>query len=297
MLSNIEHFFVRLLRGTVVATAFIAFLVAVAALLYAGYAQYAPEPQASLSRRIDKFRQEVDPAALIKQIFSNDSTVYKDANVADRISYERSAPSDEVLLNGINKFLDISLNASIERRQQFSDWLYGTNKIEFLWSRSIDDKDATNENNVNFLWRSLLNDYATRLVFRSQSLGAARKQRLYSTSFDKLAAPTGQSQAPYFLVWFFEKLQGELRAVDQELTQLRIERNLLRQTVPLALTVASGAFGYFIFIMFLFLVVSIEASVRHLAGVRTLAGSLAPPSQPIVSQAPPPPPAANATPI
>ena len=288
MLSNIEHFFVRLLRGTVVATAFIAFLVTVGALLYASYAQFAPEPQASLGRRIEKFRQETDPANLIRQVFPNDSTVYKDAAATDRVTYERSAPSDEVLFNGLNKFLDVSLNASFERRQQFSDWLYGSNKIQFSWSGSIDDKGATNENNVNFLWRSLLNDYATRLVFRSQSLGAARKQRLYSSSFEKLTAPTGQSQAPYFLVWFFEKLQSELRAVDQELSQLRIERNLLRLTVPLALTVASGAFGYFIFIMFLFLIVSIEASVRHLAGVRNPAGSLNPPLESTAPQASPP---------
>ena len=102
-----------------------------------------------------------------------------------------------------------------------------------------------------------------RLSFRAESLPNARKQRLYQASFDRLTTPTGQSQAPYFLVWFFNALQDELRAVDRDLGTQRLERN----AIPLALIVAASAFGYFILIMFLFLVVSIEASVRRLAGL------------------------------
>ena len=114
-----------------------------------------------------------------------------------------------------------------------------------------------------------------RLSFRAESLPNARKQRLYQASFDRLTTPTGQSQAPYFLVWFFNALQDELRAVDRDLGTQRLERNALRLTIPLALIVAASAFGYFILIMFLFLVVSIEASVRRLAGLATQQPSIA----------------------
>jgi len=269
MLSDIESFFVRLLRGTVVATALVAFLVTVGALLYAAYAQYSPEPKAALANRIDKLRKEIDPAGLIREIFPADSSVHKDASLPDTISYQRIAPTDEVLFSGLNKFLDSALDANFERREQFSEWLYGLRKIPLSWDSSIDNKEEKTEDNVNVLWRSLLNDYAKRLAYRSQSLAAARRQRLYAPSFEKLTLPTGQAQAPYFLVWFFEKLQAELRVVSEELRGQRVERELLRSTVPWALTVASAAFGYFIFIMFLFLIVSIEASVRHLAALRT----------------------------
>lgn len=82
---------------------------------------------------------------------------------------------------------------------------------------------------------------------------------------DRFTAATPPTRAPYFVVWFFNKLQGELQLVSQEFQEEQNQRLALRLTVPVALYVAAGAFSYFIFIMFLFLLVSIEASVRRLA--------------------------------
>lgn len=268
MLSNIETFLVRLLRGTVVITASISVLITAGALLYAAYAAFSPEPTANLLGYLDRFRQATDPVNLIKETFPEDSNVYKDAvSTQDNIRYEHSNPSDDILFTEFNKFLDLSLGASFESQKQFSDWLYGNNSIQFRWSKSIDDENATNENNVNYLWRSLLLDYAKRLTFRSGPLGAARKQKLYPTSFDQLTAPTGPSHAPYFLVWFFTALSNQLQAVDSEFDAAKVQRFALGLTVPFALEVASGAFAYFFGMMLLFLFVSIEASVRGIVRI------------------------------
>src|ERR1035437_1243226 len=154
MLTPIESFFVRLLRGTVVFTALVSFAITILALAYAGYAQFAPEPTAKLSGRVSQIRQAIDPANLIKQLFPADSSVTKDvlANV-DNVAYSfRNAPDAEIF-NEFNKFLDISLGGSFESQKQFSDWLYGSNHINFSWDNSIDDKIESNEDNVNNLLR------------------------------------------------------------------------------------------------------------------------------------------------
>ena len=88
----------------------------------------------------------------------------------------------------------------------------------------------------------------------------ASKDKANSAGIDRFTASTPPSRAPYFLVWFFNKLQGELQQIGQELQDERAQRAALRLTIPIALYVAAGAFSYFIFIMFLFLLVSIEAS-------------------------------------
>ena len=266
MLTPIENFFVRLLRGTVVFTAVVSFAVAILALVYAGYARFAPEPTAKLSGRISQIRQAIDPANLIKEQFPADASLTKDivAN-ADNVGYLLRYASDAEIFNELNKFLDILLGGSFESQKQFSDWLHGSNHISFSWDGSIDDKNAGNEDNVNILLRSLLIDYAKRLSVRAPLLADARKKKLFPNSFNQLTAPTGQLQAPYFLVWYFDSLQRELRNASVELVTEKTARAALRLTVQPALYVAGGAFGYFICIMFLFLVVSIEASLRRTA--------------------------------
>jgi hypothetical protein len=265
LLSHTELVFVRLLRGTVIATACVALVIAAGALVYAAYARFSPEPTARLSSRIDKMRQAADPANLIREIFPKDSGPHTDAALADNVPYQRRQPSTEELFSQLNKFLEAALSASFESQKQFSDWLFGSNQLPFSWSGGIDDKNASNDDNVNVLWRSLFLDYAKRLTFRATSLRRARDQRLFPSSFDRLTAPTGRSSAPYFVAWFFQTLQKELASAQTELAEAQIQRAALRLTVPISLAVAAGAFGYFITIMFLFLIVSIEASVRHLA--------------------------------
>jgi hypothetical protein len=96
-------------------------------------------------------------------------------------------------------------------------------------------------------------------------LQKAYKEKLYPTAFDRLTAPAGKSKAPTFLYWYFAKLQSELHNIDIELSNRRLERDKLRATIPYTLATAGGAYGYFIGIMFLFLVVSIESSARSIA--------------------------------
>jgi hypothetical protein len=269
MLTPLENVFVRIFRVTLVSTAFIALLIAICALLYVAYARFAPEPKANLSRKVDQIRQAVDPAILIKQLFPVDSTVYKDADtIADNVKYESRSAPDDLTFQEFNHFLAVSLGASFDSREQFQSWLYGNNHIEISWDNSIDDKQASNEDNVNYLLKSLLLDYAKRLSFRGASLGSARKQKLYGESFDELTAPTGRSQAPAFLVWFFDKLQSHLLVVNRDLELQRLERVGLRVWIYPSLIAAGSAFGYFLVVMFLFLLVSIEASTRRIAEVQ-----------------------------
>ncbi len=266
MLSHVEAIFVRILRGTVIFSAFISLLIAIGALIYAGYVQFAPQPSANLSSKIVRFREATNPSKLIKELFPSDSAVYREASSDDdNVPYELRNPTDVSIYEEFNKFLDGALGASFDNPKQFTNWLYGSNSIPFRWGESIDGKNARNENNVNVLWRSLIIDYAKRLTSRSASLGAARKQKLNPTAFDKMTAPTGAAQAPYFLVWFFDAVQRELLAVSAEVEGAREQRAALLLTLPIALYVAATAFGYFIFAMFLFLMVSIEASVRRIA--------------------------------
>lgn len=269
MLSRIESCFVSLLRGTVVFTAFISIFVAIAALIYAAYAQYAPEPSARLSGRMPAFIEATDPAKLFKQLFPADSEIVTQAtSLTDNVRYSFQNASNEQIFAEFNRFLDSFLGGSFQSQRQFNDWVYGNDRIEFTWSKDIDNERATNEDNVNILWKSLIIDYAQRLTVRAQLLSDSKKKNLYSSSFDRLTAPTGRSRAPYFLVWYFDSVQAVLRQVQQELLSAKIERNALRLTVPISLYVASAAFGYFILIMFLFLVVSMEASLRRVAEAR-----------------------------
>jgi hypothetical protein len=267
MLTGVESFFVRLLRGTVITTALVSFLVTVAAVLYAMYAQFAPEPQPRIASQIVRFRDAADPAKLIKELFPADSAIVKEFVTSDGVAYEQRKHSESELFQEFNKFLDAALGASFENSAQFSDWLYGSNRIPFRWNSALDSKNATDESNIDVLWRSLFFDYAKRLAVRAPSLAAANKNKAYTSSMDRFTAPTPPSRAPYFLSWFFSKLQAELQVVGQEFQAEQAQRMALRLTIPIALYVAAGAFSYFIFIMFLFLLVSIEASVRRLASV------------------------------
>jgi hypothetical protein len=267
MLTATESFFVRLLRGTVITTALVSFLVAVSAVLYVLYAQYAPEPQARVAGYIERFRQAVDPANLIKEVFPSDSAIFKEVEAPDNIAYQLRKPSQNEMFQEFNVFLDRALGASFENSSQFSDWLYGSSGIQFRWSRDLDKKTAADESNIDVLWSSLLLDYAKRLEYRAPSIAVANKIKSNSAAIDRFTAPTPPSRAPYFLTWFFNKLQGELQLIEQDLQAERAQRGALRLAIPLALYIAGGAFSYFIFIMFLFLLVSIEASVRRLASM------------------------------
>ena len=69
MLSQAEHFFVRLLRGTVIFTAGLALLVATLALCFAIYAFIAPEPSVKMTQEIGRLRKSVSPKILISELF------------------------------------------------------------------------------------------------------------------------------------------------------------------------------------------------------------------------------------
>lgn len=273
MLSSIEIIFVRILRVTVVATASLAIFVSIGALLFAGYAHFSPEPAANLARGVQQLRQAVDPVRLLTTAFPKDSTIYKEVNnTPDNVSYKSVAASDEEIFRELNKFLDVAFGASFQSQAKFSEWLYGPDAIAFRWSSEIDDKKASNENNVDYLWRSLLFDYAKRLSARADTLAKARKQNLYEGSFETLTGPTGISKAPYFLVWYFAELQNELQSKADELLKARAAREALRLTETPSLIVATSAFGYFLIVIFCFLLISIEASVRRLAELGGIGG-------------------------
>lgn len=263
MLSPVETIFVRLLRGTVVATAFVSIAITIIALVYAAYAHFTPEPKPRLSQRIGEIRSATDPAKLLESLFPLDSDLVKEMrNLSAASPYALRAASNDEIFAEFNKFLDIFLGGKFESAKQFSDWLFGSDRIELTWSRTIDDEKALNEDNVDILWRSMLFDYAAKLQKIAPALSAARKAQKFSQSFDKLTAPTGRAQAPYFLAWQFGAMQAALKNEAERFTREVFEREQLRAQVSIALYVAASAFGYFIFIMFLFLIVSIEASIR-----------------------------------
>ena len=265
MLSTVETFFIRLLRGTVIATAFVSFLITVLALLYAAYAFYAPDPVPNVSGQITRLRQATDPVELLKELFPPESSVVKDTAAPDAIAYQAGKRDENETFQEFNKFLDVAFGASFDNAAQFSDWLSGRNPIPFRWPAAIDNKAKLDDSNIQLLSKSLLYDYARRLAFRAPAVKAVSKVKPYSGAVDALTAATPPSQAPYFVVWFFNRLQGELRAIGAEFQEQREQRALLRATTLFALSIAAGAFSYFILIMFLFLLVSIEASVRRLA--------------------------------
>jgi hypothetical protein len=264
MLSNVETFFVRLLRGTVIATAMVSFLITILALVYGLYAQFAPDPHVRIAEQIDRFRQATNPVKLIREVLPADAPILKEIGGSDNVVYEQGKRLDPEILQQFNKFLDSALGASFENSSQFSDWLH-SNGMRFRGYSALDNGKALDESNIEILWRSLLFDYARRLNARAPTLATVNQDKQYSSSIDRFTAPTSPSRAPYFVVWFFNKLQGELQLVAQELQEEQSRRLALKFTVPVALYIAAGAFSYFIFIMFLFLLVSIEASVRRLA--------------------------------
>lgn len=274
MLSTVENFFIRLLRGTIIATAFVSFAITLLALLYAAYAWCAPDPIPNVAGQITRLRKATDPAELFKELFPPESSVVKDTAAPDAIPYESGRRSDNDAFQEFNKFLDIALGGSFDNAVQFSSWLNGNNAISFRWPTVIDNKAKLDDSNIELLSKSLLYDYAKRLASRAPAVKAVSKVKPYSNALDALTAATPPSRAPYFLTWFFDKLQGELRVIAQEFQEERNQRAALRATTPFALSVAGGAFSYFIFIMFLFLLVSIEASARTLATSAVPVGSL-----------------------
>lgn len=236
MLSPIEGIFVRLLRGTVVATAFISIAATIVSLVYAANAQFAPDPKSRLSQRVLEFRTATDPAKLIESVFPPDSDLVKEVRERSASSpYTFNAASTEELFTEFNKFLDTFLGGKFESAKQFSDWLYGSDRIELRWSKKIDHKEASNEDNVNILWSSLLFDYVVRLEKIAPTLADARKAHKFPTSFDKLTAPIGRAQAPYFLTWYFASLQTALNNEATRFERETLEREQLRQHVPISL--------------------------------------------------------------
>ncbi len=207
--------------GRVVVTiVLVAMLIGAGAALYSVSALREPDSATTRLQRTAELRQVTDPAALLKELFPPDSRVYQDAeSTPDNIPYEDDIASDQMIFAEMNKFIAVSLDASFESEEKFGDWLYGQSQIVLKWSKSVAAKGFENE--INHLWRPLLLDYAKRLSFRARSLAAARKQHQYASSFDRLTAPTGPSQAPYFLMWFFEKLEAKLGIVDRELSVRR----------------------------------------------------------------------------
>jgi hypothetical protein len=265
MLSPIEVLFVRILRVAVVATAGVALLVAVGCLVFSGYAFLAPNPTPRLTQEVGRFRQALDPDRLIREVYPADSSVVKSLSQLESGPYQfRNATSKE-LYDAFNIFLDKAINAELENQATFEGWLTGRNQIPFSWSPAIDNRDAQDERSVAMLWRSLMLDYARRLAMRGVVLNDARKGNLYTPSLDKLIAPTGQSRAPYFIAWFFSTLQDELRTSERQLEAALAARMTLRIATPLALSIAAGAFAYFILAMLVFLFVSMEASARRIA--------------------------------
>jgi hypothetical protein len=266
MLSQTEHFFVRLLRNTVIGTAGLALLVATFALCVAAYAYLSPEPTLKMTQEVGRLRKATSPKIFISKIFPATSSVNVDiAKLSEAANYKFRTPTDDEIFDRLNAFLGTSIGGEIEQISQLKEWLYGSDSIEFSWSDSIDDKSAKNEDNIAKLWRSLLIDYADRLNVIAPLLQKADNEKLYPTAFDHLTAPTGRSNAPAFLYWYFSTLQTELHNIDLELNKKKFEREELRATIPYELTVAGGAYGYFIAIMFLFLIVSIESSARSIA--------------------------------
>lgn len=273
MLSRTENVFVRILRDAVIFTASIALLITVGALIYAGYAYFSPEPEANLRGRINDFRHATDPLRLIYDVIPKDSSVAKDAAATpDQISYESADAPDQTLFGQMNKFISVAFGATFQSESKFADWLHGSgdSRIPFTWSKAIDDENAENEDHVEYLFRSLLLDYAKRLSVYGNILAKARKQNLYGPSFDQFTAPTGSAEAPYFLAWFFNQLQSQLQIVDAQLKQDQAQRDVLRLTAIPAMIVAGGAFGYFVAIVFCFLFISIEASLRKIAETQQL---------------------------
>jgi hypothetical protein len=266
MLSQTEHFFVRLLRNTVIGTAGLALLVAAFALCVAAYAYLSPEPTIKMTEEVGRLRKATSPKNFVSKIFPANSSVNVGiAKLDEPNNYKFRAPTDEEIFDRLNAFLGTSIGGEIEQISQLKEWLYGSDSIEFAWSNAIDDKSANNENNIDKLWRSLLIDYADRLNAIAPLLQKADNEKLYPTAFDQLTAPTARSNAPAFLYWYFSTLQTELHNIDLELNKKKFEREELRATIPYELAVAGGAYGYFIAIMFLFLIVSIESSARHIA--------------------------------
>ena len=225
-----------------------------------------------MAGQIARFRKTTDPTELLKELFPPESSVVKESAAPDDIAYEKGKRFENKTFQEFNKFLDVALGASFDNAAQFSDWLYGGNRLQFRWSNAIDDKANLDDSNIDILWRSLLYDYAKRLAFRAPAVKAVNKVKPYSSALDALTAATPPSRAPYFLVWFFNRLQSELQVVGQEFQVEQNNRFALRATIPLALSIAGGAFSYLIFIMFLFLLVSIEASARRLATATAPAG-------------------------
>ena len=76
MLTNVRTFFVCLLRGTVIATAMISFLIASGTAL-CNVRTVRSESQVRIVEQVERFRQAVDPVKLIKQVFPADAPIVK----------------------------------------------------------------------------------------------------------------------------------------------------------------------------------------------------------------------------
>jgi len=123
-----------------------------------------------------------------------------------------------------NRFLDIALGASFDNAAQFSSWLNGSNAIPFRWPTAIDNKARLDDSNIELPSKSLLYVYAKRLAHRAPAVKAVSKVKPYGNALDALTAATPPSRAPYFLTWFYDKLQGELRVIAQEFQEERNQR-------------------------------------------------------------------------
>lgn len=266
MLTNKEAYFIKVLRGTVISTASLAFFAAIITLAFAAYAQFSPEAKINLKDRVIDISKSLEPRIMINEIYPEDSWVAKHISTIQSGSYTYTKPSDQDLLNSFNKFLEVAINGKFENLEKFSSWLQGPNAFKLTWKEEINSENANNENNIHNLALSLLGYYADRLQVYAPILKESEVEKHYPTDgILKLTDTTGAERAPYFLFWFFKTLQSQIQSAGEDLEAEKTKRADLKAMAPLLLSISAATFVYFITIMFLFLVISIEASVRRIA--------------------------------
>ena len=261
MLTSTEMLCLKVFRKTVILTAAVALLVAALGSVFWFYSVIAPAPSIHMADRLDSLRSATRVANLVKKVFPEKSEAVQTADEAFPAPTSYSLHTDAMeAFDDANAVLSDLWQQQFASKDIFAKMLFGDDAVPFSWNKDISNSNATNENNVNVLWQSLLVEYLQQLrVAASGKLKEYKNSGRYDSAFTKLHDDV------YFIRWFFETLQKEVTAARDDLERKRVERAALSASGFVALTVAGIAFGYFLVIMFFFLAIAIEVHVRALA--------------------------------
>ena len=261
---KLELFFLNILRGTVMATAAIAFFISVGSFLYALYAAAASPPNVSLSNRLYQLQATLVPENMFKDLVGSSQSDIDERTFEQIITGVRTNVATPSVVAGsqrenllkafqsYNRFLTSAFSVRIADQNKF-DTLVFSSERSFNWSQNVDSDGLFND-----AWAASLTAFLNHIELYDSNiakLNSATKIKIQNKVVDQ----------GYVFNFFATKVKNFVRGLEEEYQNKMDTYNSLKAYELVAFYSAAAAFGYFIIVMFVFVFIRIEIDLRMIA--------------------------------